>query len=67
MPGECVYKLVLLRHESEWNKANKFTGWTDVGLSEVGVEEAHAAAEMLKEVESFLLPRPRNVAGATAQ
>ncbi|MES1915246.1 MAG: hypothetical protein MHM6MM_007222 [Cercozoa sp. M6MM] len=50
MPGECVYKLVLLRHgESEWNKANKFTGWTDVGLSEVGVEEAHAAAEMLKE------------------
>ena len=34
-------KLVLIRHgESEWNKENKFTGWTDVDLSENGVEEA---------------------------
>ena len=43
------YKIVLLRHgESEWNKANKFTGWTDVDLSEKGVEEAHQAGRLLK-------------------
>ena len=36
-------KLVLIRHgESEWNKLNLFTGWTDVELSEKGVEEAKA-------------------------
>jgi len=45
-----VYKLVLLRHgESEWNKENRFTGWTDVDLSERGIEEAHFAAKLLKE------------------
>ncbi len=44
-----MMKVVLLRHgESVWNKANKFTGWTDVDLSEKGVEEAHAAGETLK-------------------
>ena len=33
-------KLVLLRHgESEWNKENRFTGWTDVDLSEKGVKK----------------------------
>ena len=43
-------KLVLLRHgESDWNKENRFTGWTDVGLSARGVEEAHAAARWLKD------------------
>jgi bisphosphoglycerate-dependent phosphoglycerate mutase len=37
-----MYKVVLLRHgESVWNKENLFTGWTDVDLSEKGVEEAH--------------------------
>jgi len=42
-------KLVLLRHgESAWNKENRFTGWTDVGLSEKGVEEAVAAGRLLK-------------------
>jgi 2,3-bisphosphoglycerate-dependent phosphoglycerate mutase len=42
--------LVLLRHgESTWNKANRFTGWTDVDLSEGGVEEAHAAGRLLRE------------------
>lgn len=42
-------KVVLLRHgESVWNLANRFTGWTDVGLSEKGVKEAHSAAEWLK-------------------
>jgi len=42
-------KLVLLRHgESAWNKENRFTGWTDVDLSEKGVEEARKAGETLK-------------------
>ena len=37
----AVYKVVMIRHgESEWNKANKFTGWFDADLSELGVEEA---------------------------
>ncbi|HTG82199.1 MAG TPA: 2,3-diphosphoglycerate-dependent phosphoglycerate mutase [Geobacteraceae bacterium] len=41
-------KLVLLRHgESEWNRENRFTGWTDVPLSEKGVEEATAAGRLL--------------------
>lgn len=44
--------LVLIRHgESEWNKANLFTGWTDVDLSEVGVQEAEAAGKLLKEAD----------------
>jgi len=44
-----MYKVVLLRHgESTWNLENKFTGWTDVGLSEKGVVEAHRGAESLK-------------------
>ena len=43
-------KLVLLRHgESIWNKANRFTGWTDVGLSEKGIIEAIEAGKILKE------------------
>jgi 2,3-bisphosphoglycerate-dependent phosphoglycerate mutase len=42
--------LVLLRHgESTWNRENRFTGWTDVGLSETGVAEAHAGARALKD------------------
>ena len=45
-----MYKLVLLRHgESVWNKANFFTGWTDVDLSEKGVVEAHTSGETLRE------------------
>lgn len=44
-----MYKLVLLRHgESTWNKENRFTGWTDVDLSEKGREEAKAAGQLLK-------------------
>jgi 2,3-bisphosphoglycerate-dependent phosphoglycerate mutase len=43
-------KLVLLRHgESSWNKENRFTGWTDVDLSEEGVAQAHKAAFYLKQ------------------
>jgi len=42
-------KLVLLRHgESIWNKENRFTGWTDVDLSEKGVQEARQAGVLLK-------------------
>lgn len=42
-------KLVLLRHgESEWNLANRFTGWTDVALSERGIQEAHQAGHLLR-------------------
>jgi len=44
-----MYKLVLLRHgESKWNKENRFTGWTDVDLSEKGIQEAEEAAKQLK-------------------
>ncbi|MCB5262642.1 MAG: 2,3-diphosphoglycerate-dependent phosphoglycerate mutase [Candidatus Cloacimonetes bacterium] len=45
-----MYKIVLLRHgESIWNKANLFTGWTDVDLSEKGYIEAKEAGRRLKE------------------
>jgi len=44
-----MHPLVLLRHgESEWNRENRFTGWTDVDLSARGVEEARAAGRLLK-------------------
>ena len=43
-------QLVLIRHgESEWNKLNLFTGWTDVELSEKGWEEAKAAGQLMRE------------------
>ncbi len=45
-----MIKLVLLRHgESDWNRENRFTGWTDVDLSAKGREEALAAAKLLKD------------------
>ena len=44
-----MHKLVLLRHgESTWNRENRFTGWTDVDLSAVGIEEARAAGRAIK-------------------
>ena len=47
MPAPA-YTLVLLRHgESEWNRENRFTGWTDVDLSAAGVEEARRAGVLL--------------------
>ena len=47
---ETKYKLVLLRHgQSTWNLENRYTGWTDVGLSEQGVAEAHMAGQFLRE------------------
>ena len=54
LPGyvkpHAMKKLVLIRHgESAWNKENRFTGWTDVGLSERGIREAADAGRVLKE------------------
>ena len=44
-----MYKIVLLRHgESTWNKENRFTGWTDVDLTEKGEEEARTAGILMK-------------------
>jgi 2,3-bisphosphoglycerate-dependent phosphoglycerate mutase len=44
-----MIKVILLRHgESTWNKENRFTGWTDVDLTEKGIEEAKAAGRLLK-------------------
>lgn len=44
-----MYKLVLLRHgESQWNLENRFTGWTDVDLTDNGRREAQAAGELLR-------------------
>jgi 2,3-bisphosphoglycerate-dependent phosphoglycerate mutase len=45
-------KLVLLRHgQSLWNLENKFTGWTDIDLSDQGIQEAHQAVLLLKSEE----------------
>src|SRR5947208_12055122 len=46
----AMHRVVLLRHgESVWNRENRFTGWTDVGLTDQGVEEARAAGRLLLE------------------
>ena len=44
-----MFTLILLRHgESTWNRENRFTGWTDVDLSDKGVREARQAGTVLK-------------------
>src|SRR3954470_11632406 len=44
-----MHRIVFLRHgESVWNSENRFTGWADVGLSDLGCEEARAAGRLLK-------------------
>src|SRR5450759_3431977 len=49
-PESKFHRLVLLRHgESEWNKENLFSGWTDVDLSSHGIEEVSDAGRLLKE------------------
>jgi 2,3-bisphosphoglycerate-dependent phosphoglycerate mutase len=46
---DVMVQLVLLRHgESLWNRENRFTGWTDVDLSDKGLDEAHRAAALLR-------------------
>jgi 2,3-bisphosphoglycerate-dependent phosphoglycerate mutase len=48
--GEQMKRIVLLRHgESTWNKDNRFTGWTDVDLTEKGIADANQAGILLKE------------------
>jgi len=49
------FKIVLVRHgESTWNQENRFTGWTDVDLSDKGVQEAHLAGKtLIKEGYTF--------------
>jgi len=43
-------RLVLLRHgQSTWNQENRFTGWTDVDLSDLGLQEAHTSGRLLRE------------------
>ena len=45
-----MHKLVLVRHgESTWNRENRFTGWTDVDLSDAGRAEARAAGQLLRD------------------
>lgn len=45
-----MYEIILLRHgESTWNMENRFTGWTDVDLSDKGVAEAHDAGKLLRD------------------
>jgi 2,3-bisphosphoglycerate-dependent phosphoglycerate mutase len=45
-----MYKIVFMRHgESTWNLENRFTGWTDVDLTEKGIAEARDAGKLLKE------------------
>lgn len=48
--GSKIHKVVFVRHgESLWNKENRFTGWTDVGLTENGMREAEFAGQLLKQ------------------
>jgi len=45
-----IFKVVLLRHgQSRWNKINRFTGWTDIDLSKIGIAEAQEAGKLLKD------------------
>ena len=45
-----MYRMVLLRHgQSEWNRSNQFSGWTDIDLTPQGEEEARAAGRLMKE------------------
>jgi 2,3-bisphosphoglycerate-dependent phosphoglycerate mutase len=45
-----MYKIVLMRHgESQWNLENRFTGWTDVDLTDLGRDQARKAGQLLKE------------------
>src|SRR4051794_24553270 len=57
MGENSMHTLVLLRHgQSTWNLENRFTGWTDVDLSEAGIAEARAAGRLLAK-EDFAFDR----------
>lgn len=48
---KCTHKVVFVRHgQSIWNKAGRCSGWIDVPLNEKGIQEAHDAGVMLKEL-----------------
>ncbi len=48
-----MHKLVLIRHgESTWNLENRFTGWTDVELTDTGVAQAQEAGRLLKDADT---------------
>ena len=65
----AVYKVVMIRHgESEWNKENKFCGWFDADLSELGINEAKTAGQVSTATASHshrhsLAPGPGTVTG----
>ncbi len=60
-------KLVLCRHgQSDWNLKNLFTGWTDVDLTEKGMQEAIDAGQCLLELDSDLKPVSREFIGDPA-
>ncbi len=61
-PRDAGRLLVLVRHgESVWNRENRFTGWTDVDLTERGVDEAHEAARLCAKRDSISTsPSPRS-------
>jgi 2,3-bisphosphoglycerate-dependent phosphoglycerate mutase len=47
-----MYELVLIRHgESTWNQENRFTGWTDVPLTDLGVQQARQAGRLLRDAD----------------
>lgn len=49
-----MFQLLIIRHgQSLWNEENRFTGWTDVNLSRLGIKESHHAALLLKEYSLF--------------
>jgi 2,3-bisphosphoglycerate-dependent phosphoglycerate mutase len=47
---KITYTLVVVRHgQSTWNLENRFTGWTDIGLTEQGIQEAHTGGQLLRD------------------
>ena len=59
-----MIKLVLVRHgQSMWNLENRFTGWTDVELSEQGIKEAKEAGKVLKEDKIYSVLNMKKLEG----
>jgi 2,3-bisphosphoglycerate-dependent phosphoglycerate mutase len=55
LKNKKIHKIILIRHgESVWNKANRFTGWTDVKLTSNGLKEAEKAGKVLKKENYFV-------------